>query len=1600
MPGGRPPGSKNRYKSKRTQTAAQMKRQTDSCAASKQETKKQKEKQKEQQNAEVKRANQEKRNNFFLPRTKPSSEEPTAAPTNNDTTTTAAAGSVVESADDRVNAAADENSTTATVAENNSAAPDFDVVTINNPTINNVIDPANAIAELDYSEEEATQKQSDDFEDDTIPGIQQQYVAAVQKRVQIEVSKDNKNINDKWLLPRLQQNDWWLPKESYRWFIKKYNASVEKKEDKLSEEYKAYYRDVHVWLPDVRWERSDKRYMPYCPNCKTNARVGPHCFRDNHAGRVIIGQTETYYAVSRRYICYECEDHAKKQKTTFEAAAKEQDLTATVELDDTKYTFMGWNQSSLTLLPYNKGNKFPAFLTWRAGVDKSLITTLRQDIDSGKGFEQISKDLLEHHTEKYTDVHLEYENEIKEKLDGGIIKKEYPTFSEFMDKKRYRGLVPTGAYLQHVLLLYHDSIRIHLIKEVKKRGATTLHWDVSYKEAKHLYRVRGQPIFKGLVTAMNEFGEIRIQFHVYTDSHEQMQAALEAFMRTTEALGQPPMKYFWTDNPTGDRRYFLECIPSLKASQDALDAMCNDESQDGPTTTSNASNLPVYDYSSIDVHEVTTTMKEECNQKIRAMLQDMKENIKTIGLDAEWNVERNSTFGMQSGSSKVKLIQMAYRDNDNKIQVLIVRTGKWASLPSEMIDLLCDDSMKFVGVNVSADLKKIGKDFNVDGLKAVDQKERANVINLGTYARERDVVQNARHGSMELLAERVMGIFVDKTQQESDWSGDLNPAQIQYAALDAAISLELFEKLGAMTDLTRRLSEKELTAGMKVDVAPHLGQFSQVAMLNTRAATATVVGRKVCHCPTGIVSKKGNAKKVRPCPNSYVVKVDVIHATNFTIPGYKKKDTNEKATLGDIGLNEIVVPMAMLRAHTASDVIRPSSTGSEPQDTDSRQSPPASKSTPKRVPNRSLRKPLSDEFDYGDTQKEPATDTQAGDDENDDDELENYDDFIFNEFDAHINGLTSQEISWLEAAIFQAEEAGSGKDILQCEKLDDAPAPQDIKNKFSVVLGDIYHAMNRAKVPVKHEGKKAYFNALRNAFLIWNPKKVEEFDGKMRDDGMDEDEIKAMKYFKPHLYDECIERHAPAPRILYYRVRAVFKLFGNLIDSKTKKPLFNTEAWKKANQVLKEILEGFYSDPLGVNLYSKKMKSDGTVMRNKYGMELIECFRGTNRVEAYHKHLHPSVKSKMFGVQLADCLLAEKRHRHNQRIAERRRAGHPTVGHFSLHKIDQLQDLYLENHGTLLYPGWDSASAYKQTDESFDTIALHHEELHDALKARREQLGNVTLTKDMQYMCNAMGVPLPLLPFSKKKEGKEERQLFVKMMLQHEGPIDEVKFALEWCKHVDPEKNIHAKLPCHIRVEAANFDRNQQRRETMRKAKSGIDALNELHDKISPTILEESNANETPTNDSPAAPAISPPTNTAPSRKRKASAVGLSHTLQEPMMPRPFPIPPAQALHTAPFVQHGGMIIGRIPLPIHMPTPIARKKDTCTLCTRNGGRYAYICPGRGSHNHCVHYNSDNTPKPATTIQLQKPSQRKPRTCKLCSDPGCKGRGGVQYCRNK
>ena len=136
------------------------------------------------------------------------------------------------------------------------------------------------------------------------------------------------------------------------------------------------------------------------------------------------------------------------------------------------------------------------------------------------------------HTKTHTRQHLNHERKFArmKRLDSNFMMDE---FSAFNDKELYDGRVPTGKYLTHVNKLHHASIRPHLDNEVKKRGTETLHWDVSYKEATHLCQYKGHPVYHGLVTTLNQFREVRIQFHVYSDGHDQMVTALKAFEKTT-----------------------------------------------------------------------------------------------------------------------------------------------------------------------------------------------------------------------------------------------------------------------------------------------------------------------------------------------------------------------------------------------------------------------------------------------------------------------------------------------------------------------------------------------------------------------------------------------------------------------------------------------------------------------------------------------------------------------------------------------------------------------------------------------------------------------------------------------------------------------------------------------------------------------------------------------------------------------------------------------------------------------------------------------------------------------------------------------------------
>eukprot|EP00956_Cyclotella_meneghiniana_P034536 scaffold105890_cov72-Cyclotella_meneghiniana.AAC.1 len=517
--------------------------------------------------------------------------------------------------------------------------------------------------------------------------------------------------------------------------------------------------------------------------------------------------------------------------------------------------------------------------------------------------------------------------------------------------------------------------------------------------------------------------------------------------------------------------------------------------------------------------------------------------------------------------------------------------------------------------------------------------------------------------------------------------------------------------------------------------------------------------------------------------------------------------------------------------------------------------------------------------------------------------------------------LNSSDIEMLRACAIEGRSMGTRRP-LQCEWLSDSPLADEIQDVYSPLLGDVFHAMQRPYVPVKHEAKKGYFVALQNAFFVWNKDQMDELTNKMILSGLTNDEIEKMKYYNSQLFINCVEREVPPPSCLYWRVRAVFAMYGSMKDSKTQRPLFNAKAWGKAKGVLREILKGYYSDPPGVSMYNKKKQKDGSVKKNKYGMDMIECIRGTNRTEAYHKNLIITFRSWHTGIEMSDALLSERRHRHNHRMSELRRDGFPTLGHYDTWYIDQLQIIVLENRGRVLYPNWSNASEFKETSESFDTVAIHNTSLHEALMHEWENRIDKTavkLTSDQRNMCKSMDLPLPVLPFSTK----EENIAFAECALKADFPMnDHEAAAVEWCKLVNGV-NIFPKLPVHIRLHKESFQRNQRIKDCVEMAKSGQDRLDELNSALIPMVAANSERATCPE----ALPQINP-----------------------------------VAMHNLPYVVTGGTAIGTLPIPSTKRKIGQRGKDRqvrkpkrCTRCVENGGQHATDCSGKGGVRYCEYY---------------------------------------------
>jgi hypothetical protein len=1438
----------------------------------------------------------------------------------------------------------------------------------------------------DLGEMEAVFDDNYDMEDDgACDGAMQEYMKALMKRYMMEDSMDFKKTrpeDTEWLQEFLRNHGYWIRGECAPFLCKMLHIQFHEQ---------AYYRDIRLWFPDVE---GGVACMPTCITCKSNMNVRPHSYPTHHPGRRVVTFDSHYYIMSRQYLCKCCQEKHQSQK----------DKANGRPFEKVQYTMMGSHNEVLKYLPTDMYYKFPAVLSHRAGLHRSLARSLRPLMDKGLRSDGISDWLLELHSLNYMNEYISHELRLERQraFTPGLTR---PMFSKFDDREKYNGAAPSGAYLAQVYKKELEDIRPHFDREMKKVSVDQFSIDASAKAPKKLTQHNGKRLYEALQSGMNEIGQFRTQVLAGSDAHEQLEPALNAMEQTLKEHGKHGPRVAFSDNPHRDKKFLMETFESLQKSQEDLDqiaaqlnasspspnttdttphALSNDDDDDNVAPQQPDNGLDPATQTGISnddnglLKRIQVVSSQDINSKVDALWEQVQDaspdGSGVFSFDIEWDTVQSHGSERRHKVGKVPLLTIGYKLDDEIYALLFKMPTKF---PRRLLAFLRNPKFLFVGFSIKNDFDILSKDFELPGLS-----QEVNHLSLGMFARKRDIVQSG-NCSMALVIELVLGETLDKSDDVrcSKWSSSVySRRQILYAGLDVIKPLEAYEKLSQLPDLSQRIDPDNALPGLNIDIVPPHARNDQhkpvrgyrVGDLATRAAIGTIVDDEKVTNPANITPLH-----VKSTGKTRVVKVTEVLAPSLIVPGHFVGNGKNKkpACLRDFETPfRIVLPLTMMRGHVASELVRTYEPRVTLVPTRRRITPPA----PARRCTDSMMAKTNADPTTTETEVEmhgeclgAVYDICEDGDSNDDDVFDSElfdltqnddgDDPLCEDAEKEIRQEHLDTIFAAELAAEMAQNEGK-VDLLYCDDLD---APPDlIVQVFSCVLGDIFHAMNRAKVPVKHEYKKAYFNALMKAFLLWDERRLNEVIEKLQDNGWTDDDIQSALYFRPGFFRNRVERIALPPRELYWRVRAVFVTFGSKIDSKTEKPLFNKAAWIKANNLLKEILLGYYSDPPGFNFYRLRLGTDGKPTVDKYGLQLLHCNRGTNDVENGHKHYHTTFRYTA-GIELGDCLLAERRHRHNLRMAETRIADHPRLGHFNTWQIDKLQILVEKNHGVLLFPTWVNASDFLDTDESFVTVAIHSEELDKALKGRAAQISDEvknSYSGDLRFMCHQQGIPIPFLPV----DGKDEYKLFTRLLLFELKRFDENEMALKWIDFVDGV-TIFPKLPHQLRKYHKHWERNHRVQNAVENMKSELDMLDALNKEHVPSDLaiEESGGDSDDvmvSHDDDIVDTVEP-----------GGLLSFPRAYLPPAM-----VPPTiQALR--PAYERDGLFVGfdRIGenvIPEELPPllrfqgnrgPDVKKRQIrrCRLCLRHGqSNTAKECRGRNKRKDCPYFNEDGSSK--------------------------------------
>lgn len=185
----------------------------------------------------------------------------------------------------------------------------------------------------------------------------------------------------------------------------------------------------------------------------------------------------------------------------------------------------------------------------------------------------------------------------------------------------------------------------------------------------------------------------------------------------------------------------------------------------------------------------------------------------------EWEFSIEASSG---GPQKTALVQIALSHHIYLLQVYTLKT-----LPSSFKTVLSSAQILKIGRNIGSDLAKLSRDFPEF---VYDAQTKKGVIELGKLALQKNAVSSGK-ASLAQITAATLQQSLSKEARTSEWGvAKLTQEQIQYAALDAWVALQIYDVLQA-----------HKSVGVPLTSATPVGQLVSLYVRKQEVACGTVV---------------------------------------------------------------------------------------------------------------------------------------------------------------------------------------------------------------------------------------------------------------------------------------------------------------------------------------------------------------------------------------------------------------------------------------------------------------------------------------------------------------------------------------------------------------------------------------------------------------------------------------------------------------------------------------------------------------------------------------------------------------------------------------